>query len=332
MSRRFLLVVGILLVLSSVGLVRPAGAASAHPGAVRAGISSKEYPIPTTNSYPAGITAGPDGNLWFIEANGAKIGRMTPKAIFQEYPVSTDKCAPNDCGLENITVGPDGNLWFTETLGNRIGRITLTGVITEFVIPTSSSYPEDITAGPDGNLWFTESDGNKIGRITPLGVITEFLLPDPGSYPNSITKGPDKALWFTESGVNKIGRITSRGAISEYVVPPSLHGAISKYARPPQNSDLTGIVTGPDGNLWFTEFNVGKIGRITRHGVITEYLVPSHSSGPSPCGITAGPDGNLWFTEFYADMIGRITPDGAVTEFQLSGGSLRHQPRYGLGG
>jgi virginiamycin B lyase len=33
-----------------------------------------ELPIPTANSGPAGIAAGADGNLWFTEASGDKIG------------------------------------------------------------------------------------------------------------------------------------------------------------------------------------------------------------------------------------------------------------------
>ena len=38
-----------------------------------------------------------------------------------------------------------------------------------------------------------------------------------------------------------------------------------------------------------------KIGQITTAGVITEFPIPTASSGPY--GIAAGPDGNLWFTE-----------------------------------
>ena len=37
-----------------------------------------EFTIPTTSSIPEGITAGPDGNLWFTENGGNKIGRITP--------------------------------------------------------------------------------------------------------------------------------------------------------------------------------------------------------------------------------------------------------------
>jgi len=36
-----------------------------------------EFPIPTAASNPRGITAGPDGALWFTESSGNKIGRLT---------------------------------------------------------------------------------------------------------------------------------------------------------------------------------------------------------------------------------------------------------------
>ena len=35
-----------------------------------------ELPIPTSNSDPFGITAGPDGNVWFTENLGNKIGEV----------------------------------------------------------------------------------------------------------------------------------------------------------------------------------------------------------------------------------------------------------------
>jgi streptogramin lyase len=73
------------------------------------------------------------------------------------------------------------------------------------------------------------------------------------------------------------------------------------------------IAAGPDGNLWFTESNINRIGRITPGGIVIEFSAGITSS---PNGITAGPDGNLWFTESN-DRIGRITPLGVVTEFTV---------------
>lgn len=87
------------------------------------------------------------------------------------------------------------------------------------------------------------------------------------------------------------------------------------FTQYPTAGDPEGIAAGPDGNLWFTENNAGKIGRITLAGVVTEFSIPTASSNPH--SIARGSDGNLWFTEG-AGKIGRITPTGAVTEFALA--------------
>jgi len=36
-----------------------------------------EFPTPTGSGDPFGIAAGPNGNLWFTESQGNKIGRIT---------------------------------------------------------------------------------------------------------------------------------------------------------------------------------------------------------------------------------------------------------------
>ena len=86
-----------------------------------------EFSIPTPESVPSEIVAGPDGDLWFTETQGNKIGRITPGGFFDEFLLPGH-------GPRGIAVGSDGNLWFTE-LGNKIGRITAAGEITEFSIP-----------------------------------------------------------------------------------------------------------------------------------------------------------------------------------------------------
>jgi streptogramin lyase len=77
-----------------------------------------------------------------------------------------------------------------------------------------------------------------------------------------------------------------------------------------------GLASGPDGNLWFTEYNTDLIGRITPNGTVTEFSA-GITSFSAPQRITSGPDGNVWFTEFHGG-IGRITPTGTVTEFSAA--------------
>jgi virginiamycin B lyase len=110
----------------------------------------------------AGCAAGPDGNLWFTENVGNRIGRITPAGVITEFEAGISP----DARLFGIAAGPDGNLWFTEQLGNQIGRIKPNGAVTEFFVCLSfNADPSGITAGPDGNMWFAEGGGG-IGRIT----------------------------------------------------------------------------------------------------------------------------------------------------------------------
>ena len=90
-------------------------------------------------------------------------------------------------------------------------------------------------------------------------------------------------------------------------------GDITEFTIPTAASSPQGIATGPDGNLWFTEFSSGKVGRLTPGGTFTEFTIATSNSQPTD--ITAGPDGNLWFTELHASKIGKLTPSGFLLEY-----------------
>jgi uncharacterized repeat protein (TIGR01451 family) len=224
-----------------IGSINPAAGSDA---AILASLKQSAVVGAGAAASPFGITAGPDGNVWFTEVNGNNVGDVTPDlAALHEFP--TPGAQP-----VGITTGPDGALWFTEGSGNKIGRITTAGTITnQFALTLAGSSPALITAGPDGNLWFTEGNANQIGRITPAGVLTEFPL-GAGRTPRGITAGPDGNLWFTEVNGNRVGRITPAGVVTEYGT------GITASSGPYE------IVTGPDNNLWFTEI-AGRVGRLT---------------------------------------------------------------------
>jgi len=75
------------------------------------------------------------------------------------------------------------------------------------------------------------------------------------------------------------------------------------------------MALGSDGNLWFTETLVDKIGKLdVSTGLIREFPLPTQNA--IAAGIVAGPDCNLWFTERNSGLIGQVTPGGAITEYQ----------------
>jgi len=76
------------------------------------------------------ITSGPDGNLWFTEAESVQgqhdgIARITPSGKITEYIDLPPTCYPS-----GITVGPDEKLWFTFDEVSKGGLILKIGSIT----------------------------------------------------------------------------------------------------------------------------------------------------------------------------------------------------------
>jgi virginiamycin B lyase len=142
----------------------------------------------TAISEPAGITAGPDGALWFTNnGGGGSIGSITTGGVVTFYPGNAETN-----GLQGIATGPDGALWFTN-FGNKggtgsIGRITTAGAVTNYnpesYPGTGVDEPGGIAAGPDGALWFTNFADNSIGRITTgssTPPTTSVLIPSNGA-------------------------------------------------------------------------------------------------------------------------------------------------------
>jgi streptogramin lyase len=276
-----------------------------------------EFPVPSQQAQPGSITTGPDGNIWFTEANLDRIGRMSPdgrNAV--EFPF------PSGSVPAVIINGPGNYLWVMENAnagGTRqpgIARVTTSGVITEHLLPRGANLV-GIAPGPDGNIWFTRFDNNTIDRMSPDGAVTgQYPIPTPDSGPAAIVPGPDGNLWFDEQRGHQIARISPIGQISEF-----------RYAAPPvPNTDNNHSPTsGPDGNVWFTDFWNSRIGYVTPAGQVTEFPTPTAHS--LPLGIVAGRDGYLWFTECVPDSagqscvsdskIGRSDVHGQITEFAL---------------
>jgi len=263
--------------------------------------------------YAWDIAAGPDGNLWFAETDvrTAWIARMTPTGAVDHFALPAGRHA------NAITMAPDGNLWFVHQSGG-IGRVTPGGDVLEISWPDRS--PRGITVGPDGALWLTDYVGGSfVGRFDPgapdIGgpdagpPIPEFPLSTAVAY--QIVTAPDGGFWLSETvfvsgprGDAGAGGAGGTHSVGGRIAHRAAGGAVVEFATDTGVEGPGGITVGPDGNLWFTDFDNSRIGRITQDGVITELPLPSAPSYPRR--ITTGPDGNLWFTENRA--IGRLVP------------------------
>ena len=162
-----------------------------------------EFPIPTFRADPRSIRNGPDGNLYFSEGRGNKIGLITLAGEITEFVIPTANSGPRQLEFDRR-----GDLWFTEATANNIGRMTLAGEFTEYPLPTANSSPLGIAADISGNhMWFTEANTNRVARIDRNGHFKEVEVPTPNSFPQSIRVGADGSIYFVERNANKIGRV-----------------------------------------------------------------------------------------------------------------------------
>lgn len=264
-------------------------------GRITASGQIAEFSLQTKYASPAGIVAGPDGNMWFTEGLSNRVGRITRDGQITEFPVGGQTIG--------IAKGAEGNLWFTESRHDccgggeegKIGMITPAGAVSEFPTPLRASAPGPIVAGPDGNLLFGQGYVDRIGQINPSGQITEIALPGPpgsGCKPplewchhvSGFAPGADGSIWFTASPFTaspSIGRLSTDGSITEFSAPK---------ASAPQGP----ITLGGDGRLWFTIGQQGKLGRMTPSGRFSTLRLPDAKRYPA--NIATGPDGSIWYT------------------------------------
>jgi streptogramin lyase len=87
----------------------------------------------------------------------------------------------------------------------------------------------------------------------------------------------------------------------------------------PQDRGVQDIERGPDGNMWFTEFDNDAVGRITLDGSsLSDFYLPR---GSVPNYLTTGADGNVWITEYNTNKIAKMSPTGILlNEYPLPQG------------
>ena len=235
-------------------------------------VAGRSKPI---NTSPHGLGLDADGKtLWFTGKQTSTVGRVRPDGRVEHFDLGIVGAVPI-----YVSAGPDGAMWCTELVGNAIAHISTEGEVKEFPIPTGNSRPIAIVPSPDGKfMWFSEEAGNKVARVNIRpGIdkkerITEY--PVPLSQKNVILAGlafdSDGNLW-TQSYVNLADPYPDGG---DYIIriDKAIHHAspgdisnvpVTYFKVPSTRTVMHRIRQGPDRNIWFTELNADKLGRLT---------------------------------------------------------------------
>ena len=240
---------------------------------------------PVAGSFPAGSAALSVGALraQTIPANGTATLNVSLGGVIASIETTPASNAPLVAASYTLT------LTALDTGGNTI------------VAGSSDPYanPLQVTVGETGGTGYTlvSLDGGTTNSASVTLTQSSQVV----------------TVVFTGGAPSAYGAIVTAAAVNAPSVtpltltPPSA-GSYTQFA-PSVYSGTENVTTGPDGNLWATNYS-DDIFRVTTNGAITTYSV---GSGLVPMSITVGPDHNLWFTERIGNAIATMTTAGVVT-------------------
>ena len=119
----------------------------------------------TPGSKPLSIVVR-DGVMWFSEAAGDHIGRLTTDGTITEFPIPSKGSQPRA-----MCPHPDGSIWFVQTSANGLCCIDRDGGMTEYKVTTPDASLRSVCVGPDGDLWFTDARYGHWQNFRPEPVI-----------------------------------------------------------------------------------------------------------------------------------------------------------------
>ncbi|HET7251821.1 MAG TPA: RHS repeat-associated core domain-containing protein [Gemmatimonadales bacterium] len=272
-------------------------------------------PLPNTAIKPKGIALGPDGSVYVADNCRGAILQVTPAGSVVKLagrtndnpgPYSGDGTAVGTAlsNLTSVAVGPDGAIYLSSSYAqndtnNVVCRITADGKIKKLIggvhtyhgsgdgLPASQatiSDPQAVAIGPDGSVFIAEygDRDNRVRRIAPNGIVSTYAGTG-GNGGNSDSTGPAKAISLSE---------------------------------------ITGLATDGEGNLYLCMPNSHRVRKITPDGLSSVYA--SGGDDFVPWTISICSDGTALIASAGVPFahVWRRDPDGGLSS--VSGGSANY--------
>lgn len=270
--------------------------------------------------FPSSVSFGPDGSLFIVDAITARVRKVAPNGVITTAAGTGVSCAdptspcgdggpatlaqlsftPGVCCSPTNMVAADGTLYITDGGNRRVRRVGPDGIIA-----TVAGSGRNAAAG-----------GCTVVGITPVNATSACL-----EEPFGVTAMADGTVYFTDVQLNQIFRVTTNGFI-RVVAGDGVCGntgdggpaATARLCKP------EGIAHGPDGALYFSDWNNARIRRIDASGVITAYAATGAlgfggdggaalaAQMRQSIGVRLGVDGALYIGDANNHRIRKISP------------------------
>jgi len=226
-----------------------------------------------------------------------------------DYPNKAPTASTAAGSTHEITYSHFGGdaFWVSGPNYGYLAKVQLNGRRTYFNLGEGSA-PHGIDFDKNGRMFVSLEGLSQLARVDVFtGAILETYEINADAHGLGI--GPDGlTVWYTGKLDNLIGKLSPDGTIYNYTA------GLTVQAKPIY------IKAGPDGNMWFTELDASKIGRVTDEGLINEFdipKVPELTTSSRPIAIIPDPGGlGMWFSEEAGNNVTFISPvsgNGNVT-------------------
>ncbi|MAG31611.1 MAG: hypothetical protein CL908_12055 [Deltaproteobacteria bacterium] len=187
-------------------------------------------------------------------------------------------------GPHSLQIAPDGSVWVTLALGNHLGRFDPTSEQWTLHRMDAGFYPHTLRIDDEGRIWFTIAGSNHVARFDPAAAAFETIrLPAQSLRQELILRATPFFLW-----------------LSQYVDLGGSGGEGVMDAPVPYGIDIA-----PDGDVWFSQLNAHKIGRIDPETLEVEMVETPFTA---PRRLRFDSKGNLWIPGFSSGLVSRFDP------------------------
>jgi virginiamycin B lyase len=188
------------------------------------------------------------------------------------------------------------------------------GTFREYPFPRPDNEVMRPAIDHQGRLWFGAMGQNALVVFDPRTRTFQYLTPPHGHHGiMGVLVAPDDTIWFAEQAANYLGHYDP--ATRHYQLYPLPWLTVPDPGQPKQIQLLPSapneLALDGHGDIWFTEFNADRLGRLDpRTGHIRHYALSAQASVQTlyPYGVTIDRQGMVWFSEAGTNQLGRLDP------------------------
>ncbi len=265
-----------------------------------------EWALGHAASMQHDITVHPDGRIYSVDMMQDQLYRFDPETeardafsvprgdlplggVFGAVSGPLPPYANAHVGPHSLQVAPDGAIWMTLALGSQLARFD-TGSETWTIHDLEEGiYPHTLRFDHQGRIWYTMAVSNHVGLLDSVsGEQTTIRLPATSFRQALALRLLPLGLWLSQYfDFSEMANGEGGGGGVQLPVP-------------------YGIDVAPNGDIWFSQLNEHRIGRIDPKTLEVEMVETPFSA---PRRLRFDSKGRLWIPGFSSGLISRFDPE-----------------------